>query len=338
MVSSQFAPYDGGMKTQHDLAALAANYHKALPGRIRQYLHNRGITDLLIDYHVIGWNGNRITIPIFNRAGEMAFFKLARDPEDKVPGPKMLASPGSYVELYGWEEVLKSPSQIIICEGEFDRLVLEAQGFIAVTSTGGAGVFRREWAAEFQTIPSVYICYDRDEAGTRGAERVASLIPHARIVELPEEVGEGGDITDFFVRLGKSREDFQKLLDAALPAPPPPPETLPVWKPRIPDSVSPNRDRVDRIKRNVPIASVIERYVKLRPFGQHLMGLCPFHDDHNPSLAVYPNRSSFRCYGCQIRGDVITFIREIEHLGFMETLERLEEFNPQHEPTPEENE
>ena len=67
------------------------------------------------------------------------------------------------------------------------------------------------------------------------------------------------------------------------------------------------------------------------------MGLCPFHDDKNPSLAVYPQTGTFRCYGCQKYGDVITFIREIEHLGFMETLERLEEFNPQHEPTLEEN-
>src|SRR5207247_2881520 len=165
------------MKTQHDLAALAANYHKALPGRIRQYLHNRGIANLLTDCHLLGWNGDRITIPITNREEEIAFFKLAKDPEDQT-GPKMMASPGGYAELYGWEEVLKSPSQIIICEGEFDRLVLEAQGFIAVTSTGGAGVFRREWATELQKIPSLYICYDRDEAGTRGAERVASIMPH----------------------------------------------------------------------------------------------------------------------------------------------------------------
>src|SRR5262245_27385488 len=96
----------GGMKTQHDLAALAANYHKALPGRIRQYLNNRGITDLLIDFHVLGWNGNRITIPIHNRKGEIAFFKLAQDPDDTVPGPKMLNSPGGYAELYGWGALL----------------------------------------------------------------------------------------------------------------------------------------------------------------------------------------------------------------------------------------
>ena len=169
------------MKTQPELAALAANYHKALPGRIRQYLNNRGITDLLIDFHLLGWNGNRITIPIYNREEEIAFFKLARDPEDKVPGPKMLASPGSYAELYGWEEVLKSPSQIVICEGEFDRLVLESQGFIAATSTAGAGVFRKEWAREFQNIPEVYICYDRDEAGTRGRISRSCSMRHYRL-------------------------------------------------------------------------------------------------------------------------------------------------------------
>src|SRR5947209_5873254 len=190
------------MNTQADLAALAANYHRALPGRIRQYLNNRGITDLLIDYHAIGWNGNRITIPVYNREGEIAFFKLAKDPEDQT-GPKMMASPGGYAELYEWGAVLPEPGRIIICEGEFDRIVLEANGFIAVTSTAGSGVFKKEWARAFANIPEVYICYDRDEAGAKGSERVASLIPHARIVELPEEVGDGGDVTDFFVRLGK---------------------------------------------------------------------------------------------------------------------------------------
>ena len=102
----------------------------------------------MIDFHLLGWNGSRITIPIFNRQGELAFFKLARDPEDRIPGPKMMTTRGAYAELYGWGEVLKKPSQIVICEGEFDRLVLEAKGFTAVTSTGGAGVFRAEWAKE----------------------------------------------------------------------------------------------------------------------------------------------------------------------------------------------
>src|SRR6266851_4951864 len=153
------------METTRDLLDLATEYHTALPGRIRQYIYRRGIPDLLIDFHLLGWNGSRITIPIFNRQGELAFFKLARDPEDRLPGPKMMTTHGAYAELYGWGEALKKPPQIIICEGEFDRLVLEAKGFTAVTSTGGAGVFRSEWADELASIPELYICFDNDEAG-----------------------------------------------------------------------------------------------------------------------------------------------------------------------------
>ena len=119
-------------------------YHDALPKRLRQYLNGRGIPDHIINSHILGWNGWRITIPIYNRKGEVVFFKLAKDPDDSRPAPKMLTSPGAGVELYGWDRVLQKPEQIIICEGEFDRLVLEAQGFFAVTSTGGAATFRPE--------------------------------------------------------------------------------------------------------------------------------------------------------------------------------------------------
>src|SRR5437867_10002405 len=130
------------MDTTHYLLDPATRYHEALPGRIRQYLNpQRGIPDLLIDAHQLGWDGTRITIPIFNREGELAFFKLAKDPEDRSDSPKMLATPGARAELYGWEDVRHVPEEIIICEGEFDRLALKAQGFRAVTSTGGARVF-----------------------------------------------------------------------------------------------------------------------------------------------------------------------------------------------------
>lgn len=313
-----------------DPVQLATNYHKALPGRIRRYLNERGISDILIDFHLLGWNGNRITIPIFNRQGELAFFKLAKDPEDPVLAPKMLATPGAYAEIYGWEVLASEPKQVIVCEGEFDRMVLEGKGFLAVTSTGGAGTFRSEWAREFQSIPNVYICYDNDNAGKTGAERVAGLIPHTKIVELPAEVGEAGDVTDFFVRLGKNREDFQKLLDNAMPvAPSPPQEKLQ----QLPTTSLLNPElsqRVRRIKSAVPIVEVIGQYLKLESYGDYLMGLCPFHDDHNPSLAVYPARGTFRCYGCFKHGDLITFVREMEHLSFTETLDRLDSFKPHH--------
>src|SRR5207247_3928313 len=104
-----------GMQNDAALLDLAAKYHKALPGRRRRYLHGRGIPDLVIDFHLLGWHEGRITIPIFNRMGELAFFKLARDPEAPALAPKMLASPGAYAELYGWDQVHRKPKNIIIC-------------------------------------------------------------------------------------------------------------------------------------------------------------------------------------------------------------------------------
>src|SRR5579859_2014088 len=126
------------MATNLDLQALALDYHRRLPLRLRNYLNDRGIPDQLIHSHLLGWDGRRITIPITVSQGAVAFFKLAKDPADASGSPKMLFTPGARAELYGWDRVLAKPDQIIICEGEFDRLVLESKGFAAVTSTGGA--------------------------------------------------------------------------------------------------------------------------------------------------------------------------------------------------------
>jgi DNA primase len=157
------------MTTSTDLLRLAAEYHAALPGRLREYLNARGIPDRVIDAFVLGYDGRRITIPITNRDGDVACFKLAKDPADIGRSPKMLATRGAHLELYGWEEVLRKPERLVICEGEFDRLVLQAQNFPAVTSIGGAGTFRPEWASDFEAIPNVYLCFDRDVAGRQGA-------------------------------------------------------------------------------------------------------------------------------------------------------------------------
>jgi DNA primase len=311
-----------------DDLALAKEYNLKLLQHIRDYLREqRGISEAVIDLRLLGWNGSRITIPIFDQGGSVAFFKFAKDPEDnKSDSPKMVTSPGGHAELYGWERVLLNPEQIIICEGEFDRLVLESQGFAAVTSTGGAGTFRPEWAEAFCEIPHVYVCFDNDDAGRAGAERVARLIPHARIVQLPEEVGEGGDVTDFLVRLGKSREEFEQLLEAA--------QSLPHSEQETPLSSEPYRvvsamdEEVDTLKSLVDIEELVARYVPLRRTAQkYSIGRCPFHEDRNPSFVVYPQTQSFHCFGCREHGDVISFLMRKERLTFPEALRVLREMN-----------
>ncbi len=307
-----------------DLHKEALAYHQCLPQRLWKYLNARGIPNVLIHKHLLGWNGQRITIPIPSREGNISFFKLAKDPEDRSDSPKMLSTRGAHAELYGWERVLSKPEQIIICEGEFDRLALEGQGFAAVTSTGGAMTFRPEWAEALKEIPKAFICFDNDTAGRLGTERVARLVPQARAVRLPDEVGGGGDVTDYFVRLGKGREDFQKLLEAAKPLPPketgPP---LSLERNLIP--TTPDED-VARLKSMILIEDLIGQYVALRRQGKALVGRCPFHDDHHPSLVIYPATKSFYCFACHASGDAFSFLMKAENLSFPEALKALREF------------
>lgn len=304
----------------HDYALV---YHQRLPPRIRKYLNERGIPTPLIHKHLLGWNGERITIPIPDRETKIAFFKLAKDPEDHSNSPKMLATPGTHADLYGWERVLAKPEQIIICEGEFDRLVLESKGFAAVTSTGGVAVFRPEWADDLTKILQVYVCFDRDEAGRSGALRVGRLIPHAKLVELPHEVGNAGDVTDFFVRLGRSREDFLQLLDNAKPAPQDEGPQFVNIGPALQRRKA--NEEVEQLKRGVLIENVVSHYVQLRRRGKNFVAQCPFHDDRIPSFVVYPVTQSFYCFGCKAHGDVVDFLMRIEKLTFPEALQTLRE-------------
>jgi DNA primase len=73
------------------------------------------------------------------------------------------------------------------------------------------------------------------------------------------------------------------------------------------------------------IVGVISQYVQLRREGQRWKGLCPFHDEKTPSFSVNANEGVWYCFGCQARGDVITFVREVRHLGFPEAVEWLAE-------------
>lgn len=72
-----------GMTDRRSLMELITNYNSALPRRLRKYLNDRGISNVVIDYHLLGWNSWWNTIPIFNRGGDFTFLQMARDPEDK---------------------------------------------------------------------------------------------------------------------------------------------------------------------------------------------------------------------------------------------------------------
>ncbi len=71
------------------------------------------------------------------------------------------------------------------------------------------------------------------------------------------------------------------------------------------------------------IIAVIGEHVRLQRSGNEYKGLCPFHAEKTPSFYVIPGKNIFHCFGCQKGGDVITFLREIDKLGFTEAVELL---------------
>ncbi len=83
-------------------------------------------------------------------------------------------------------------------------------------------------------------------------------------------------------------------------------------------------DRVKQVKEANDIVAVIGGYLDLRPAGgAKFKGLCPFHDDHNPSLIVDQQWQNYKCWSCNKYGDVITFVQEHERVGFAEALDLL---------------
>lgn len=81
---------------------------------------------------------------------------------------------------------------------------------------------------------------------------------------------------------------------------------------------------IELVKERTSLEDVINEHVTLRPAGGgSLKGLCPFHDEKSPSFNVRPQVGYYHCFGCGKSGDVITFVQEVDHLSFAESVERL---------------
>lgn len=81
---------------------------------------------------------------------------------------------------------------------------------------------------------------------------------------------------------------------------------------------------IAEVRARSPIADVVGEYVALRRAGgDSLKGLCPFHEEKTPSFNVRPSTGYYHCFGCAVSGDVIDFVERIEHLSFVEAVERL---------------
>ncbi len=90
-------------------------------------------------------------------------------------------------------------------------------------------------------------------------------------------------------------------------------------------AISPWQDAKEQVRQATDIVDLVGSYVSLRRQGRGYVAHCPWHDDSRPSLQVNPDRQSFKCWVCDIGGDVFSFAMRMEGMEFRETLEMLAE-------------
>lgn len=83
------------------------------------------------------------------------------------------------------------------------------------------------------------------------------------------------------------------------------------------------RSAIEDIKARLSIVDVVERYVSLKRTGRNYTGLCPFHDDNNPSMQVNEERGFFHCFSCGAGGDVFGFVMKYNDVDFMDAAREL---------------
>ena len=80
---------------------------------------------------------------------------------------------------------------------------------------------------------------------------------------------------------------------------------------------------INEIRNKTDIVEIISIYVPLTQRGKNYFGVCPFHDDHSPSMSVSKEKQIYTCFSCGATGNVFTFISEHEHISFIEAVKLL---------------
>jgi twinkle protein len=177
-----------------------------------EYVLGRGINQESIDKFKLGFSENNgkkwLTIPHYQGKNlvNMKFRSLppAEKTFKRIPGCKSILF--NFDSLNGQEEVF-------ICEGEMDTIALVQVGIgNAIGATTGSGSFDPEWIDQLKDLKKIYIAYDADEAGQKGARSLAKRLGYNRCynIELPD----GQDVNNFFSN-GNDIFDFQKLVKTA---------------------------------------------------------------------------------------------------------------------------
>lgn len=220
---------DGSKPARPDIdPGLATYYHQklmALTGPLRDMLRDRrGLTNETLELFQLGWDGERVTIPIYDEYNNLVNIRRYKwnSNEDQYKVLNYTDEVGNKygeVRIFGIDRVIDSSVDYIVwSEGELDRIITEQHGFPCACATSGAGTWKPEWTKLFRNKKRVYLAQDNDEAGRNATRKLCEKlyrVVEVYIINWPENFPAKGDLTDFFTKCGQTTEDFQKLLAKA---------------------------------------------------------------------------------------------------------------------------
>ncbi|RMD59415.1 MAG: DUF927 domain-containing protein, partial [Nitrospirae bacterium] len=186
--------------------------HQALVNNnavLKHFQDRYGLTLNTIKKYRLGYKDGKYAIPI-EVSPDKWQIKLHKGYQTK----------GAKATIYPPDIIRDDLPFIIITEGEFKALLLIQYGFYAVTGTAGALTWKQVWNSLFNGL-NVIIAYDNDEAGRRGSKKVADILKgrakSVKVIRWPSYMNnrDRKDVTDFFITLGNTKEDFQRLIDDA---------------------------------------------------------------------------------------------------------------------------
>ena len=207
-------------------------WHETLldsPSVLKYLKRKRGLKKETLRRFMLGFDGDRITIPVFNEFGmciNVRRYSFSSHTRQKMISYKGKNPKRRYGGIYLFPVdnlVRQKTNSVLVCEGEWDCLLANQLGYNAVTATSGAG----KWPEGLDSLFSgkvVRIVYDvndvsqgkKSHVGQLGAQKIAErLSAQARsikIVELPLDK-EGGDLSDYFLEAEYSKKDFKELVE-----------------------------------------------------------------------------------------------------------------------------
>lgn len=203
---------DPGLPAQYCLAL------KNLQGPIKKVLHERrGLTDAILYAFCIGWDGERVTIPIYDENNDLVNIRryMWNSVDDNF---KMINYTDEVNNVYGENRIYgiehlynDTLQEVLWCEGEWDRLVAEQWGIPACTGTSGASNINAHWYDLLRQKKRVYVAFDNDATGNAATQEfIRNLSKDTEILALQWSTAYPNkcDITDLFVTYHLTREAF----------------------------------------------------------------------------------------------------------------------------------